>query len=110
MLAPSAMAWSAAAHSASIAASRSGPGGPVGGPEEGRQRDAAQTGQVEMLRILASSRCVRIGRFRITWRQLCGPGLSRLRSAPSATALLVTISSRMASMGGLVTWANSCLK
>ena len=39
-----------------------------------------------------------------------GPGSSRLLCGPSVVAIDVTISSRMASSGGLVTWANICLK
>ena len=44
------------------------------------------------------------------WLQLSGSGASRLRSGPMVPASEVTSSSRMASRGGLVTWANSCWK
>ena len=43
-------------------------------------------------------------------RQDAGPGASRLCSGPIVPASEVTSSSRMASSGGLVTWANSCEK
>ncbi len=39
-----------------------------------------------------------------------GPASSRLASGPTDDDTAVTTSSRMASSGGLVTWANSCLK
>lgn len=39
-----------------------------------------------------------------------GPGFSRSASVPMVPPTLVTISSRIASSGGLVTWANSCWK
>ena len=41
---------------------------------------------------------------------IAGRGSSRLPSEPSHTSDEVMISSRMQSMGGLVTCANSCLK
>ena len=44
-----------------------------------------------------------------TW-QFSGRSSNRFPSRPTYTAVLVTISSRMESMGGLVTWAKSCLK
>ena len=43
-------------------------------------------------------------------RQLSGSGFSRLRSGPIVDSIDVTSSSRIASSGGLVTCANSCLK
>ena len=44
------------------------------------------------------------------WRHDSGWGSSRLPSGPSQPQVAVMISSRMASSGGLVTWANSCWK
>ena len=46
------------------------------------------------------------------WRtvQFSALSSSRLPPEPTYTVVSVTISSRMASMGGLVTWAKSCLK
>ena len=45
-----------------------------------------------------------------TWRHDAGVGSSRLASGPMVPLRLVTSSSRIASSGGLVTWANSCAK
>ena len=59
---------------------------------------------------LASSSLVRTGLGMTIWLQLAGSGASRLRSGPMVLASDVTSSSRMASRGGLVTWANSCWK
>ena len=42
--------------------------------------------------------------------QLAGVASSRLLSEPSVVSVEVMISSRIASIGGLVTWAKSCLK
>lgn len=52
----------------------------------------------------------RIGFSIIIWWQLSGPGASKFRSGPMVVPVAVTISSRIASIGGLVTWANICLK
>ena len=43
-------------------------------------------------------------------RQLAGPGSSRFASGPIVADTLVTSSSRIASSGGLVTWAKSWVK
>jgi len=43
-------------------------------------------------------------------RQLSAVGSSKFLSGPMLVATCVTSSSRMPSSGGLVTWANSCLK
>ena len=59
---------------------------------------------------LANSSLLRMGCFNSMSRQLSGCGLSRLRSEPMVVSALVTISSRMQSMGGFVTCAKSCLK
>ena len=63
-----------------------------------------------MERILASSSLSITGYGSTICRQLAGPGSSRLPSGPMVVARLVTSSSRMASSGGLVTWANSWWK
>ena len=57
--------------------------------------------------ILDSSSLSMIGNGRASWRQLSGPGASRLASGPIVEETDVTTSSRMASSGGLVTWAKS---
>jgi hypothetical protein len=43
-------------------------------------------------------------------RQLAGVGLSRVPSEPIIVSVEVMFSSRIGSIGGLVTWAKSCLK
>ena len=58
----------------------------------------------------ASSSLSRIGISSAICRQFSGPGSSRFPSAPAPVNTEVTSSSRMASSGGLVTWAKSCLK
>jgi hypothetical protein len=61
-------------------------------------------------RSFSSSSLVRMGVLSLIWRQFSGRGSSRFCSEPIITSVPVTSSSRMASMGGLVTWANSCWK
>ena len=61
-------------------------------------------------RILPNSSLVSTGHFSSTRRQALASGWSRLPSEPRRVSAEVTISSRMESIGGLVTWANSCLK
>ena len=60
--------------------------------------------------IFASSSLSMIGNGSTSWRQLSGPGRSRLASGPIVDDTDVTTSSRMASSGGLVTWAKSWAK
>ena len=58
--------------------------------------------------ILASSSLSMIGNGRASWRQLSGPGSQQVGLGPDrSTPTDVTTSSRMASSGGLVTWAKS---
>ena len=58
----------------------------------------------------SSSSSWRIG-FAITSCRACsGVSSRRLRSEPTLAATLMTTASRMESIGGFVTWANSCLK
>ena len=63
-----------------------------------------------MWMIFASSSLLSTGNGRITLRQLAGPGASRFCSEPSWQSSEVTSSSRIASNGGFVTWANSWVK
>ena len=63
-----------------------------------------------MWRILARSSLEMTGNGSTTWRHDAGVGSSRLASGPMVPASEVTSSSRIASSGGLVTWANSCAK
>ena len=50
------------------------------------------------------------GMGRTIWRHDSAVGSSRLASGPRVDISEVTSSSRMASSGGLVTWANSWVK
>ena len=63
-----------------------------------------------MWMILASSSLSIIGNGNANWRQLSALAANRLASGPRVEPTEVTTSSRMASSGGLVTWANNCLK
>ena len=51
-----------------------------------------------------------MGRSSAIWRHDSGFGSSRFPSPPAPVKTEVTSSSRIASRGGLVTWAKSCLK
>ena len=46
----------------------------------------------------------------MSWWACSGVSSSRLPSGPTDVDTLITIFSRIGSMGGFVTWANSCLK
>lgn len=59
---------------------------------------------------LASSSLSITGNGSVTLRQDAAFGSSRLPDGPSVERSEVTSSSRMASSGGLVTWANSWVK
>ena len=59
---------------------------------------------------LARSSRSMTGWGRTIWRHDPGRASSRLPSGPTVAASEVTSSSRMASSGGLVTWANSWVK
>ena len=61
-------------------------------------------------RSFSSSSLVRMGVLSLICRQFSPRGSSKFCSEPIITSVPVTSSSRMASMGGLVTWANNCLK
>ena len=61
-------------------------------------------------RILARSSLEITGNGSTTWRHEAGVGSSRLDSGPMVPFSEVTSSSRIASSGGLVTWAKSCAK
>jgi hypothetical protein len=53
---------------------------------------------------------VRIGVVSLIWCADSGVGSSRFRSGPMVVSEAMMIASRMASTGGFVTWAKSCLK
>ena len=61
-------------------------------------------------RSFSSSSLVRIGVGSLIWWAESGVGSSRFCSGPIVVSIAMTISSRMASTGGFVTWAKSCLK
>ncbi len=63
-----------------------------------------------MCRILLSSSLSMTGNGSTTWRQWPASGSRRLPSGPMMLDSDVTISSRIASSGGLVTCAKSCVK
>ncbi|CFE41385.1 Uncharacterised protein [Mycobacterium tuberculosis] len=110
--APSAIAAAAAPRTSSSAAASPAP------PSETRYRqritlDRNPCGRPLTLSLgsrltsLASSWLRRIGWGSTIWWQEFWSGLSKSRSPPVVPCRLVTTSSRMASNGGLVTWANS---
>ena len=96
-----------AAQSSSIAFSR--PADPVADLEQNRQRDRFETRQVEVLE-LGEFLVRENGRLQLDQPACSGPGFSRLRSEPIVVSVDMMISSRMQSIGGLVTCAKSCLK
>ena len=107
MLAPDSAALLAQAHKSSIAlASAASP--PAALKRMGSVWDLKPAWLMYLS--LANSSLVRIGVFSSIKLQLIGLGLSRLRSEPMVVSAEVTSSSRMQSIGGLVTWAKSCLK
>ena len=63
-----------------------------------------------MFLIFNRSVLVKIGLLTFRTLQFFGVSSRMLPSVPMYTVVEVTISSRIASMGGLVTCANSCLK
>ena len=65
---------------------------------------------VASARSFSSSSLLRIGVASLIWWAEAGAGSSRLPSGPIVVSAAITISSRIASIGGFVTWAKSCLK
>ena len=104
----------AADTSAQIAASRSRSAAPP--PATGKRPSitcAANPGRSPSSltwMILVRSLSLSTGYGTTIWRQEAGPGSSRFPSGPVAHDSEVTSSSLIASSGGLVTWANSCVK
>jgi len=78
-------------------------------PRPERPRPGAALG-VSRRRSFSSSSFVRIGVGSLIWWAESGVGSSRFRSGPIVVSTAMTISSRIASTGGFVTWAKSCLK
>ena len=74
------------------------------------QKMPRKDGSASTWMILASSSLSITGKSRINLRACSGAASRRLGSGPMAPAMDVTSSSRIASSGGLVTWANICLK
>ena len=108
---PSAIALEAWARTASI--DRRRPAAPsrtlnrMGSVMDLKPRDAVPPSSA---RICSSSSLRSTGEGSDTWRAASGAGSRRLPSGPMDVSTAITMSSRMASMGGLVTWAKSCLK
>ena len=65
---------------------------------------------ISILRNFSISEFFRMGSASLSCLQLSGLGSTRLPSDPSVSVVEVINSSRMGSMGGLVTCAKSCLK
>ena len=107
MVHPSATAADAASQRASMALF-SAPGPSAGLKTDERVTDLAYASS--MARIFASSALVRTGRWSLSWRHCWGVSSNRLPSQPKNDSTEVTSSSRIASRGGLLTWAKSCLK
>ena len=74
------------------------------------ERNARLSGPPSSARMRSRSSSVRTGVGTSSWWQESGVGSRRLRSGPTAVSIPMMISSRMASTGGFVTWAKSCLK
>ena len=107
MLTPRAIDSDASAHTRSTAAaSPSGPA-PIG---QVMSSVCASKIEESTWRSFSSSCERRIGVFIDSWRACSGVSSNRLRSEPTPEATLITIDSRIGSIGGLVTCANSCLK
>ena len=68
------------------------------------------SGPPSSARIFSSSALEITGDGSATWWAASGPGSSRLASGPMDRSVAMMISSRIASTGGLVTCAKSCLK
>ena len=103
----SSMARPASAHRASTASS-SAPTGALRG-KTAASVSAFSPGRSRAF-TRANSRLDRIGRSNRRWRQCSGVSANRSFSDPRVVCRAVTSSSRMASRGGLVTCAKSCLK
>ena len=104
---PSAIAWSAALNNSSMARSR--PALPSFGLKRIGSVSDLSPG-MSILRNFSISEFFRIGSGSLSCRQLSGLGATRFPSEPSVSVVEVINSSRMGSMGGLVTCAKSCLK
>ncbi len=61
-------------------------------------------------RSCSSSESSKIGLSITSWRACSGVSSSRFRSEPTLDCTLITTASRIESIGGFVTCANSCLK
>ena len=107
MFAPPARASSASAQMRSTAGSS-----PPGPPATGQVVSivCARKTLESICRSRSSSSSRRIGFAITSWRACSGVSSSRLRSEPTLASTLITTASRIESIGGFVTWANSCLK
>ena len=106
-LAPSASASSASAHRRSSAFARPSAPSAIGHVMSSvRAKKIAES----TWRSFSSSWLRRIGVSIPSWRACSGVSSSRLRSEPTPVVTLITIASRIGSIGGFVTCAKSCLK
>ena len=107
MLTPRAIDSDASAHTRSIAAAS--PSGPA---PTGHVMSSVCASKIEesTWRSFSSSWERRIGVSIESWCACSGVSSNRLRSEPTPEATLITIDSRIGSIGGFVTCAKSCLK
>ena len=105
---PAATASLARRHRSAIAASRPGPSLMASNSIESVVERKGDDGG--RFRSFATCSLWMIGYLIVICRHDSGSGSSRLRSGPMVEAMSVTSSSRIASSGGFVTCANSCLK
>ena len=73
-------------------------------------RKPSEAGPPSRARIFSSSAFDSTGDGRASWWAASAPGSRRLSSGPMDRSVAMMISSRIASTGGFVTWAKSCLK
>ncbi len=74
------------------------------------ERKPREAGPPSSWRIFSSSRLESTGEGSASWSAARGPGSRRLSSGPMDVSVAMMISSRIASTGGFVTCAKSCLK
>ena len=111
MLQPSAIAWLAAARSVSTPVARPVPPWVTSyNALSVTVLNPCEPAPPSRLRSFSSSSLRSTGVGSLICRADSGVGSSRLPSGPIAVSTAMMISSRIASTGGLVTWANSCLK
>ena len=86
------------------------PVGPVADRPRDVERVRLEDRRVDLAQLLELARCAGSASASTSWCACSGVSSSRLRSEPTPVPTLITIASRIGSIGGLVTCANSCLK